>query len=89
MRVRLSRGTGRTVTVHYATVDGTAMAGSDYDAVEGDLTFLPGAGEMTVHVPVHGDTVLEADESFFLDLSAATNAVLVDGRAEVTIDNDD
>jgi len=29
--------------VHYATVDGTAMAGSDYDAVEGDLTFLPGA----------------------------------------------
>lgn len=77
------------VTVHYATADGTAAAGSDYEAASGDLTFAAGQTQKTVTVLVNGDTLNEVDEAFFVDLSSPTNATLARPRAMGTILNDD
>ena len=80
--------TGAT-TVHYATADGTANAGSDYTAVAGDLAFAPGESTKIVTVQVIGDTVQEPNETFTLNLSNAVNASLPTTPATGTIVNDD
>ena len=64
------------MTVGYATAGGTATAGSDYAATSGTLTFNPGVTTQTITVNVNGDTTVEPDETFFVDLSAPTNATI-------------
>jgi Ca2+-binding RTX toxin-like protein len=81
--------TTATVTVDFATADGTATAGADYTALNGTLTFDPGVTEQEIRVPVQGDDVLEPDEMFFVNLSNPVNDVIVDGQGEATIVNDD
>ena len=63
------------VTVDYSTADGTALAGSDYVAVSGTLTFAPGQTAMTIIVPTLDDNVVEPTETFTLNLSNAVGAV--------------
>ncbi|HYH37693.1 MAG TPA: carbohydrate-binding domain-containing protein [Azospirillum sp.] len=76
--VKLSSAATGTVKVNYATVDGTAKAGSDYTAASGTLTFNPGETTKTVAVKVLGDSVAEGTETFSLKLSTATGATLAD-----------
>ena len=88
--VTLSRAASGTVTVDYATSDGTATAGSDYTATSGTLTFAAGETEKTVSVPVLDDDHDEDEETFTLTLSNVQgNAYLADGEAEGTIENSD
>ena len=87
--VRLSGAYYQTVTVDYATVDGSASAGSDYTAQAGSLEFTPGQTTRTVTVTVSGDEDMEVDEAFHLDLSGAANATVADRRGTATIVNDD
>jgi hypothetical protein len=77
------------VTVDFATVNGTALAGSDYDGGAGTLTFNPGQTSQSIVVAVHGDTDVELTESFLVTLSNAANATIVDPQATGTITNDD
>ena len=85
----LSAASGQTVTVDYATADGTAVAGSDYTAASGTLTFTPGQTQQTIDVTVSGDTLVELDEAFTVTLSSASNATIADASAMGTITNDD
>lgn len=87
--VSLSSASTQTVTVQYATADGTATAGSDYVSKTGTLTFTPGQTSQTVMIQVLGDTAIEPDETFVVNLSNATNARLVNAQATGTIQNDD
>jgi subtilisin family serine protease len=87
--VSLSVASTETVTVDFATADGTATAGSDYAAASGTLTFKPGETSKTVAVAVHGDTVPEADETFYVNLTNPVNASLTDAQGKGTIVNDD
>ncbi|WP_345533642.1 Calx-beta domain-containing protein [Viridibacterium curvum] len=87
--VALSAASGQTVTVSYATSNGTATAGSDYSATTGTLTFPAGTTSLTVTVPITNDTTIESTENFTITLSAPSNATL--GTASVTtsiLDND-
>ncbi len=77
------------VTVNYATANGTAAAGSDYDAVSGKLTFARGETSKTILISVRGDAHHEADETFFVNLSGAQKATISDGQGLVTIVDDD
>ena len=86
--VRLSSVSQRTVTVAYATGDGSA-GGSDYKSKSGTVTFKPGKTSQRVSVVLKPDSVAEADETFTLTLSNATNATIGDGSATGTIVNDD
>lgn len=88
--VSLSRASAQTVTVYANTADGTAAAGSDYTAIVDQLvTFNPGDISKTVSVTLSGDTTFEANETFFINLSKATNAPITDAQAQGTINNDD
>src|SRR4029434_3938099 len=65
--VALSGTITEPVTVDYLTADDTALAGSDYVATHGTLTFLPGGpNQFAVAVPILGDTGYEPTERFFL-----------------------
>ncbi len=87
--VTLSKVIDVPVTVEYATSNGTAKAPSDYEATDGTLTFDPGETSMTVTVKVKGDKTKEKNETFFVDLSDATNATIDDGQGKGAIQNDD
>ena len=77
-------------TVHYATSDGTATAGSDYTATSGDVTFLPNETSKDVTVSITNDSVYEGNENFTVTLSAPANATLGSpSAATVTIIDDD
>ena len=74
--VTLNRASSETVSVDYATADGTAKAGEDYTAVSGTLTFAAGETEKTVHVPILDDDVDEGREEFEMRLSNESGAYL-------------
>jgi hypothetical protein len=79
----------QTVTVKFATQDGSAAAGSDYTTTSGTLTFPPGVDGRTIVVPVRGDATAEADEYFRLNLQNARQSKIADGQAVITIVDDD
>jgi subtilisin family serine protease len=92
--VTLDNPSAQTVTVRFATANGTANGGSlssnkDYGTTSGTLTFNPGETSKTVTVLVRGDTRRESNETFFVNLSSPTNAMIVDGQGLGTILNDD
>ena len=87
--VTLTPAATGTVTVDYATDDGTATAGEDYTAASGTLTFTTGDTTKTVVVTVLDDTVDEGRETFALKLSNPSGATLSDGEATATIANSD
>ena len=89
--VRLSTASSETVTVRYATADGTATAGADYEARSGRLSFAPGSTGLTLEVALIDDPADEAEEeTLTVTLSEAEHATL--GIAQATgriADNDD
>jgi hypothetical protein len=88
--VSLSHASGAQVTVDYATADGTANAGSDFDAASGTLTFAPGELTKTVNVTVNGDLVTEdVEETFTVVLSNPSGVTLGDGSGAGTIVDDE
>ena len=87
--VRLDAPSAQTVTVNYNTADGTATAGSDYNAVFGKLTFARGETSKSILVPVRGDRLAEPNETFFVNLSGANNAKIAHGQGVVTIVDDE
>jgi len=89
LTVTLSSAASQPVTVVYATADGTAVAGSDYTARTGTVTFPAGSTSQQIRIPVTGDTAVETDESFTVNLSKASNAVIATASAAVTLKNDD
>ena len=87
--VSLDQVSNKVITVAYHTTNGTAIAGSDYVANNGYLTFEPGALTKTIVVNSIGDTLVEGDETFGLNLSSASNGILRTAFATGTILNDD
>ena len=83
--VTLSEAAAETATVDYATADGTAVAGEDYAAASGTLTFAPGETEKTVPVETLADAAAEDAETLALVLSNAAGAGLGDGEATGTV----
>ncbi|HYG81107.1 MAG TPA: Calx-beta domain-containing protein, partial [Pyrinomonadaceae bacterium] len=87
--VSLSAPSGKTVTVKYATANGTAAAPADYEARAGTLSFAPGQTTKSVTVGVRGDLLDEATETFFVNLSGPLNATIADAQGIGTITDND
>ena len=89
--VSLSAASSSQVTVNYATADGTAtVADNDYSSSSGTITFPPNDNSpRQISVPVTGDTRIEPDETFLVNLSNASGATIADGQGVGTIRNDD
>lgn len=82
--VTLSNASDQPVTVHYTTVDGTAVAGVDYTATSGTLSFAAGEKSKDVLVPVRVDDPT-TNVSFTLALDSPTGAALLDAVGECTL----
>jgi hypothetical protein len=86
----LSKAVDQPVTVHFSTSDGTAtLANNDYLQAEGRLLIPPGQKTGQINVFVVGDTAIESDETFYVDLSDPMGLVTTQDRATATITNDD
>ena len=89
--VQLSRPADTNLTFSYQTVNGTALAGADYTATNGTLTFLAGQTTAVVRVPVTGDYQAEADETFALSFAStvlvANGAQAIEGVATIVSDD--
>ncbi|HXT49902.1 MAG TPA: Calx-beta domain-containing protein, partial [Thermoanaerobaculia bacterium] len=77
------------VTVDYRTEPSTALAGEDFVATSGTLTFAPNETQKAISVEILGDTKVEPDEEFFVVLSNPNNAAIAVDRATVKIRQDD
>lgn len=87
--IRLNQASDIPVTVSWQTADGTALAGEDYEAANGEVSFAANEMVKSVSITLIGDAVDEAAETFSLQLSDPSGAVLGDASAEGTIANDD
>jgi chitinase len=73
------------VTVSYATHDGSAVAGTDYTATSGKLTFSSGQTVKNITVPILDRTGAAPTRSFTVTLTKAANATIANGTGVVTI----
>lgn len=87
--VTLSTPAGQTLKIPYATANGTAVAGSDYTAKSGSVSFRAGTTTARIAIGILGDLAAEPDEAFVVTLGATPFATIERGSATVTIvDND-
>jgi glucose/arabinose dehydrogenase len=84
-RVSLDSASANTVSVQYTTANGTAVAGSDFTATSGTLTFAPGQTSRTILVRTLDDGLSEGSETFTVTLSNPVGATIADGQAVGTI----
>lgn len=87
--ITLSEASEEVVSVNYSTQGISAASPADFTSVNGILTFVPGETTKTIAVPVHGDTLDEANETFRLNLSNLVNAKTGDLQGLGTIVDDD
>ena len=83
--VKLDPASSESVSVDYATTNGTASAGDDYTGTSGTLTFAAGETSKTVGVPIIDDTIDDDNETLMLRLSNASGADIKDAQATGTI----
>jgi beta-glucanase (GH16 family) len=87
--VRLSTAPTSDVTVDFATADGTAVAGTDYTATSGTLTFAAGVRDAQIVVPTTADDTVDGNRTFTVALSGAAGATLGAATTTVTVRDDD
>jgi hypothetical protein len=88
--VSLSSPSTQMIGVSFATANGSASSSNDYfPLTNGTLTFFPGQTSQSFSVQVVGDTAVEPNETFFVNLSNSRNAAIADGVGVGTILNDD
>jgi hypothetical protein len=87
--VTLSDPAGRSVSVDYTTSDGTAVAGSDYEAATGTLTIPAGETSGVIVVKVLSDKLREGKERMFVNVSSPGYGTVADATGRGTIVNDD
>lgn len=82
--------TVNTTSVNYASANGNALAGSDYTAVSGTLTFLGADTSKTVTIATIDDGIIEANETVLVNLSGASvGTTISDGQGVGTITDND
>ena len=89
LSVFLSEPSEKEISVRWVTRPGTALAGKDFIASTGLVFFAIGEQRVDVNLQVVGDSVVEPDEQFFVDLLSPIDATLGQSNAVVTIVNDD
>lgn len=87
IQVKLSAASAAVVSVHYGTVDGSAIAGADYIAAQGMLTIQPGQTSATIPIGILGNTT-GSRQSFAIELTNPTGASILTPRATVTVARD-
>ncbi len=77
------------VLINWSTVDGTAIAGSDYTRKSGTAKIRANARSVNVTIPLLSDTIAEGTETFSVQVNSAPGVTVLDGTGTVTIRDDD
>ncbi|MFA4875259.1 MAG: Calx-beta domain-containing protein [bacterium] len=85
--VSLSLPSLQTISVDYATTDGTAVAPLDYASQSGTVTFAPGETTKEITIQIASDAAGEGDETFTIVLSNPANALIGQAQGTCTIHN--
>lgn len=90
LTVQRSGDSSSSASVNFSTSNGTAVAGSDYTATSGTVTFAANQTTQTITIPILSDVVVEGNESFSVTLTNPTGAMLgsQSGATVTIIDND-
>lgn len=83
--VSLSSANSKRIMVSYATADGTALAGTDYDPAQGTLIFRPGQTVQSIPVTIASGQLQTVEKRFFMNLSQCVNATLQSSQGQCTI----
>lgn len=83
----LSKPSGTAITVPVKTINGTAIAGKDYVALNQNVTFQPGETSKKVSVTLLAGSPFDKDKTLTLNLGLPSNALLADGQAVATLQN--
>lgn len=85
--IALSVAVSEPIDVKWKTKDGTAKAGTDYDAATGTVTFLPGETEKQISVTVYGrdESAGESNKTFYIEVDPPVNAILGTALVDCTI----
>lgn len=87
--VSLTGTSVNSVTVDFATLDGSAVDVDDYTGQSGTVTFAPGETLQTISVTLNDDNLGEIDEAFAIDLSNAVDGILDVAHGDITISAND
>lgn len=87
--VTIPEASSEIITVNYSTADDTAIAGQDYIAASGTVTFAPGETSQTIDITINDDNESEAEENFNLNLGNVSNAISFNQRGIVTLEDDE
>ncbi|MDP4290227.1 MAG: Calx-beta domain-containing protein, partial [Bacteroidota bacterium] len=82
--ITVSASVNKDITVNYTTMDGTAVANNDFTPVQGTLTIPANASEGYIDVPVRGDSLRQADQVFYIQISNPVNAT-ISGTGKATV----
>lgn len=85
VRVQRTGPPNRIQRVDYATADGTALEGDDYESVSGSLVFLPGELEKSFEIPIVDNPWVEEEETVLLNLSNVTGGWPLSGQSTATL----
>ena len=85
--VHLSGPSSTTVTVKYATKNGTAIAPGDYTTSTGTVTFAPGATSATIPIVVNGTVAGAAGKTLTVNLTAPTGATISDPSGKLYLNS--
>jgi len=88
-RVVLTTTSSEAITAKYRTIEYTAKDSSDYKSSTGTITFNPGDNNTTITIKVNGDTKIEEDEIFYVELYDASGATIMAPLGKGVIVNDD
>jgi hypothetical protein len=87
--VSLSAPSAKPISISISTAENSANAGTDFQPVTSTADLIPGQTSQTFGVPVIGDTIFEANETFFVNLTNPVNVTVADAQGVGTILNDD
>lgn len=76
-------------TLNYRTINGTAMAGSDYQQAVGTVTLTPAAPTAVLDVAILNDALIENDEDFRLEVFSVSNFGIGSALTTATIIDED
>ncbi|HEU5130751.1 MAG TPA: Calx-beta domain-containing protein, partial [Pyrinomonadaceae bacterium] len=88
-KLNLSAASAQSISVNYATSNGTAVTPTDYTAASGSVTIPAGQTSRTIEVLAKSDILVEGDETFIVQLSNPVNVTIADGQGQAVILNDD
>lgn len=83
--ITLDEAPSQSVVIQYTTTDGSAVAGTDYTATTGSVTFAPGQTIATVTVPTLVRAGAQGDRTFTVELEAPYWGLVADGQGVGTI----